>query len=155
MKLAVFSDTHGYADKMINAIYQCSPDMIIHLGDGNSDIYKVKDLFPDIPIKAVRGNCDIFSVLPEIEEFEIGNKKIFITHGHLFGVKNGTTSLINKANVLGADLVMFGHTHIAVCSKVNTLNIINPGSCGYSSSSSYAEVSIDGNGDIQCKIEKI
>ena len=155
MKLAIFSDSHGYPDKMINAIYQCSPDMIIHLGDGNADIDKIKNLFPEIPLKAVRGNCDFFSVTPEMEIFETGNKKILITHGHLFGVKSSTASLIKKANALGADIVMYGHTHIAVCSKENKLHIINPGSCGYSSAASYAEVTIPGNGVVDCQIIKL
>lgn len=155
MKIAVFSDSHGYSDKMINAITQSSPNMIIHLGDGEADVIEIQQLFPLIPLVNVKGNCDTFSVSPETALFEIGKTKIYITHGHIFSVKRSTMSLIEKAKFLGADIVMYGHTHIADRSMVGELHVINPGSCGYSSVSSYAEVTISDSGDVECNIVKL
>ena len=37
MKIAVFSDTHGFSRGMINAVEEYKPDQIIHLGDGMND----------------------------------------------------------------------------------------------------------------------
>lgn len=153
MKLAVFSDTHGFPDKMLSAIELSSPDVIVHLGDGELDVNEIKRQFPAIPLKSVRGNCDLHSKTPETEFFLIYNIKVFITHGHLFGVKRETSSLIEKAYTMGADIVMYGHTHIANCSRAGNLIIINPGSCGYTSSS-YAEVIISDSGEIISRIIK-
>lgn len=111
MKLVVFSDSHGHPDRMLRVIGQSSPDMIIHLGDGGTDIAKIKKQFPQIPLKAVRGNCDLISDLPESELFSVGKVKIFITHGHIFGVKINLSRLIERADASDADIVMYGHTH--------------------------------------------
>lgn len=148
MKLAVFSDSHGYPDKMIRAIEQSAPDMIIHLGDGGTDISQIEKQFPHIPLKAVRGNCDLSSNLPETELFSVGAVKIYITHGHLYGVKRVLYPLIDKAIGLDANIVMYGHTHIADCSMVGGLHLLNPGTCGLSVSPSYAEVVIDDKGNV-------
>ena len=37
MKIAVFSDTHGFSRGMENAVAEYEPDQIIHLGDGMRD----------------------------------------------------------------------------------------------------------------------
>ena len=58
MKIAVFSDTHGSAKGMLNAVRDYKPEMIIHLGDGNSDLLKLEKEFPHIPVYSVCGNCD-------------------------------------------------------------------------------------------------
>lgn len=58
MKIAVFSDTHGFSRGMINAVEEYKPDQIIHLGDGMPDAEKVREMFPQIPVCCVPGNCD-------------------------------------------------------------------------------------------------
>ena len=151
MKLLVFSDSHGQADKMLDAIAKGSPDMIIHLGDGGRDIDKIKKQFPKIPLKAVQGNCDFGSDLPETELFSVGAVKLFITHGHIFSVKRTLSPLIDEGIARGANIVMFGHTHAAISSMVGGLYILNPGACG-GFSPSCAEVIIDGKGEIFCRI---
>jgi len=151
LKLTVFSDSHGHPDKMLRAIEQSAPDMIIHLGDGGSDISKIEKQFPHIPLKAVRGNCDLNSNLPETELFSVGLVKIFITHGHIYGVKRILSPLLDEASGLGANIVMYGHTHIAARSMVGGLYMLNPGTCGVSSSPSCAEVIKDDKGKIFCR----
>ena len=151
----MFSDSHGYAEKMLSAIRDTSPDLIIHLGDGGIDIEKTKTQFPLIPLKAVRGNCDISSSLPESDLFSVSGIKIFITHGHLFGVKKSTALLTDKAVKIGADIVMYGHTHIADYFKIGKIHVINPGSCGFSMSASFAEVNISDDGTVFCRILKL
>ena len=152
MKISVFSDSHGHADNMLLAIEQNAPDMIIHLGDGGSDIAKIEKQFPKIPLRAVRGNCDLSSELPETALFSVGGVKIFITHGHIYGVKRTLLPLIDEAAGRGADIVMFGHTHIAKYSMAGGLYVLNPGACGHSISASYAEVEISDKREIFCRI---
>lgn len=151
LRLMVFSDSHGYSEKMLIAIEQSAPDMIIHLGDGGRDLDKIKKQFPQIPLKAVRGNCDLSSDLPETELFSVRAIKIFITHGHTFGVKRVLAPLIDEAIALGADMVMFGHTHIPLFSMAGGLYVLNPGTSG-GSPPSCAEVVIDDKGEIFCRI---
>jgi len=151
LRFMVFSDSHGYSERMLSAIGQSTPDMIIHLGDGGRDIDKIKKKFPKIPLKAVRGNCDFGSDLPETELFSVGAVNIFITHGHTFGVKRVLAPLIDEAMALGANMVMFGHTHIPVFSMAGGLYVLNPGACG-GFAPSCAEVIIDEKGEISCRI---
>ena len=154
MKLMVFSDSHGQADNMLDAIAKSTPDMIIHLGDGGRDIDKIKKQFPQIPLKAVQGNCDFGSDLPETELFSVGAAKLLITHGHLFSVKWTLSSLIDEGIARGANLVMFGHTHTAIYSMAGGLHVLNPGACG-AYSPHCAEVIIDEKSEIFCRILNI
>lgn len=57
MKLAIFSDSHGSTQKMFDAITELRPDAVVHLGDGAGRAL-LKERFPDLPVHAVRGNCD-------------------------------------------------------------------------------------------------
>ena len=41
-------------------------------------------------------------------------KKIFITHGDLYGVKYGMTNIYYKGKEVGADIVLFGHSQFFV-----------------------------------------
>ena len=155
MKIMVFSDTHGQPDKMLTAIVQASPDMIIHLGDGARDIEKIKKQFPQIPLEAVRGNCDLSSDLPESSLFSAGGVKIFITHGHIFAVKHTLSTLIDEGRRLNADIVLFGHTHAANNTTESGLYVVNPGSAGNCGCPSCAEIIIDDKREIFCRIIRI
>lgn len=155
MKIAVFSDSHRRSQAMLNAIETCSPDMIIHLGDGEGDTDKIKRQFPQIPLKAVRGNCDFNMALPESLLLELNGVRIYMSHGHYHGVKNGLASLLNAAHFSQADFAMYGHTHIAHYAEPGGMRVLNPGSCGLSLQPSWAEVIIDEAGGVQTKIIKL
>ncbi|MEG0035562.1 MAG: YfcE family phosphodiesterase [Oscillospiraceae bacterium] len=155
MKLAVFSDSHGRPAGMLRAISACSPDMIIHLGDGGSDIGKIKKQFPQIPLKAVRGNCDYSSNLPETELLSVNGVKLFLTHGHLFGVKHDIRPLAAAAHNAEADIVMYGHTHTADKHMDADMLVLNPGSCGAAMSLTFAVLVIGDGGDILWDIREV
>lgn len=53
MKIAVFSDTHGLAQGMIDAVREYRPDQVIHLGDGMRDAERLMREFPEIPVCTV------------------------------------------------------------------------------------------------------
>ena len=88
MKFIVFSDSHGVADNMIRAVEIEKPDLCFFLGDGERDLDTLQKRFPTLPVNAVRGNCDVFSTLPQTLVCAAGGIKIFATHGHLYGVKH-------------------------------------------------------------------
>ena len=88
MKFIVFSDSHGVADNMIRAVRIEKPDLCFFLGDGERDLNTLQKRFPHLPVNAVRGNCDVFSSLPQTLVCAAGGLKFFITHGHLYGVKH-------------------------------------------------------------------
>lgn len=155
MKLLVFSDSHGSPAKMLTAISQLSPDLIVHLGDSGSDLHKIESQFPQIPLRAVRGNCDFRSDLPDTDFFTVENIKIFMTHGHLYSVKVTLALLADEASARGAVLALFGHTHESFDSAVGGIRLINPGSCGHSACASYAELIIAEKGETLCRIVRI
>lgn len=143
MKILVFSDSHGVLEPMLALAAGCSPQLIIHLGDGAGDIKRLKKELPDIPVINVRGNCDSLSTLPEREITELLGHRLFLTHGHRCNVKFGTDALLTNAVCAGADIVMYGHTHIPDCRRENGLFILNPGSIGFNRS--YALLELEEN----------
>ena len=130
MRILVFSDSHK---DIINCIKTTKNiigvNMIIHAGDHASDAMELKKLFPDIDIRFVQGNCD-FSTAPQEQIIEADAKKIFLTHGHLYNVKNehDYRTIKQKGYSLGCDLVVFGHTHIPYNENFGDIILLNPGS---------------------------
>lgn len=152
MKLAVFSDSHGRCDGMLRAVRAWDPDVIVHLGDHSRDAMLLKEEFPQTPVRAVRGNCDMASDLPETDQFLAGAVPVFLTHGHRYGVKTGLTALLNAAHFAGARLVLFGHTHRAEQLQTAGMLVLNPGPAGDYSRPSGALVEVDDGGAVSCRI---
>jgi len=152
MKVVIFSDSHGRIPPMIEAVQKESPDMILHCGDNEKDCEKLSLSFPDIPVRKVQGNCDMFSKAQKEEEFLISSKRVFMTHGHLHGVKMGLRNITKDALAREVDILIFGHTHIAHYSVEDALTIINPGSIG--TGNTYAVLEIK-NGTSECNLMKI
>ena len=132
MKILVFSDTHHSTDECIDII-QNTPDVcaVIHAGDMVSDAEDMSCIFSEIPFYYVSGNNDIVSSAPMQRLIGVANKKIFITHGHGFGVKQATARLVSYAKSLGAHIVVFGHTHTCCDKFTDGIYLLNPGSMGY------------------------
>ena len=132
VKACVFSDSHGHAGNMITAIELEKPDMIFFLGDGERDIVRVEEKYPDIPVYAVRGNCDFRTNAESTLCFEAEGVTIFMTHGHMYYVKSDyeLETLTSAAAAAGADIALFGHTHAQHLSENRGVTLLNPGSCG-------------------------
>ncbi|MBU5436415.1 metallophosphoesterase [Tissierella sp. MSJ-40] len=129
MKIIVVSDTHGYVKEFLEKVEEIGiPDMIFHLGDYADDGIKIsKELGVEVLI--VKGNGDYnVSKFNEDELVEIEGKKFFLTHGHRYNVRYNISSLYYKGKEVGADVVLFGHTHIPIVEKEDDITIINPGS---------------------------
>ncbi|WP_027364142.1 metallophosphoesterase [Desulfotruncus alcoholivorax] len=128
MKIGVLSDTHGLTSAAVQAVNQLGAiDALVHTGDHYSDALLLGSLFK-IPVYAVRGNCDPHSNGQEDLTITIGGYKIFITHGHLYQVKSTLQPLFYRAQELGANIVIFGHTHIPLVTSENNILLFNPGS---------------------------
>ena len=145
IRIGVVSDTHGHWQQVAAALKTWEKiDLICHGGDFYADgIALGKHL--NIDTRIVAGNCD-----PEKWEqellFEIGQKRIFLTHGHNFGVKKDYQRLYYKALEVKADIVICGHTHIPIYFKQDHIVFVNPGSPTSSrnySAGSYAIIEID------------
>ena len=55
---------------------------------------------------------------------------IFYTHGHMYGVKYDLDTLADAASARGAEVALFGHTHIPHAETRSKVFLFNPGSCG-------------------------
>ncbi|MCI8552649.1 MAG: YfcE family phosphodiesterase [Lawsonibacter sp.] len=136
MKILVFSDSHHSLSGMYAAIDQFQPQQIIHLGDLICDAEEVAQHYPKLPFCMVPGNCDgwIPSV-PVKRQVTLEGVSILLSHGHRWGVKSGYDVAISDARAVGADILLFGHTHNALCQQLEDgLWMMNPGpartSCG-------------------------
>ena len=153
MRILVMSDSHGSKNNMLDAIDLESPDYIVHLGDNDKDCSSIVSMYPHIPLRKVRGNCDRFSAELDMDEFVLESKRFFMTHGHLHGVKTGKSRILEAAINRGVDILLFGHTHIPYYSLLENLTVINPGSIG-SGEKSYAVLEIK-NGAVSCELKML
>jgi putative phosphoesterase len=127
MKLLVISDTHGNFTLALKA-HSLSEniDMVIHLGDGFSDADQMRE-FVDANVISVAGNCDLGSSAPRELLWECEGKRILMTHGDAYSVKAGLKKLEQRANEVKADLVLFGHSHLATHELHSGIHYLNPG----------------------------
>lgn len=124
MKVLIFSDSHGQKQIMAEIAARENPSLILHLGDYEEDALGT---FGNIRVLKVKGNCDYNSVEEEVRRFDLGDVKIFMTHGHRYRVKFELDTLTKAALETGANLILFGHTHRAYLEKYPSYTIMNPG----------------------------
>lgn len=144
MNILVFSDSHGHGDLIEEVVHRqiTPPDAVFFLGDGLRDLAWC-DLCGS-RLYSIRGNCDFYSSDDTGDEIftELGGIKIFAAHGHKYSVKSGYLAMAARAASLGADIMLFGHTHEPICHAFNEgdtvldikltkkLYVMNPGSIG-------------------------
>ena len=58
MKILVLSDSHAAIHFMRSCVEAIKPQAIVHLGDYYDDAEALKELYPQIPLHQVPGNCD-------------------------------------------------------------------------------------------------
>ena len=123
---------------MYDAAMLEDPDAIMHLGDHVSDAEELSYALDLIDFYMVRGNCDFGAQAPETILTELGGVRLFLTHGHLFGVKSGMSRLKLEADRVGANIALFGHTHRALSETMQGLYVVNPGTAGVGAMCTYA-----------------
>ena len=130
MNVLVVSDSHGKVDKLIQAVEQVHPGYVLHLGDCQRDLEKLRQAFPMLPMEGVPGNCDYGSCDQPERLIELGGVRILMLHGHTRGVKSDVMRAVWAARECGAQVLLFGHTHEALCECRDGLWVVNPGSAG-------------------------
>ncbi|MEM2115705.1 MAG: YfcE family phosphodiesterase [Candidatus Woesearchaeota archaeon] len=143
MLIALFSDTHDNAEKIIQALDICRTreiNTILHCGDLIAPM--TLQFFQGFTVYFVRGNCDgdILNIKKNLEIINghylgdfgivnIDNRKIALYHGN-------NSELLFAVSNLDVDIVAYGHTHrknLEIVDKNNKKKIIiNPG-CFYNS----------------------
>ena len=130
MNVLVVSDSHGKVDKLIQAVEQVHPGYVLHLGDCQRDLEKLRQAFPMLPMEGVPGNCDYGSCDQPERLLEMGGVRIFMLHGHTRNVKSSPMSALYAAKEYGAQVLLFGHTHVPLVDNDGTLLTLNPGAAG-------------------------
>ncbi len=130
MRMIVISDTHRNAHILETIISKHleDADLFIHLGDGRAELEDMQILYPQKKFLAVTGNCDWGFEGKTFDLFQAGDIQIMLTHGHLYGVKEGLDRLMDAAKRNGSRIVLYGHTHQKLTVYRNGLYIMNPGS---------------------------
>lgn len=151
MLLAVFSDSHGAAERMIAAVRDISPDAAVFLGDVTPDAEALRRAFPALPLTVVRGNCDGDRDYPDSALFDFGGVRIFAAHGHRHGVKLSLDGFATSTLCSGAALGLFGHTHVPLHRALGGIELLNPGTIGDPRRPTFALVEVE-NGAFSCRI---
>lgn len=148
MKILVLSDSHSALRFMRSCIAAVKPDTVIHLGDHYDDAQTLAQEYPHIRLHQVPGNCDRFRCqpdTPQILAYPVGGVMLYMTHGHLHGVKSDISRLLAAAREANAQAVLFGHTHQSLCyQEEDGLWVLNPGSSGYGGGSAAVMETADG-----------
>lgn len=146
MKWLVASDIHGsaeYCEKLLGSYKKEKAEKLLLLGDilyhgprnNLPKEYAPKDVISMLneikeEILCVRGNCDAevdqmvldFPIMAEYAVLPLGNRTVFITHGHKFNTK--TPPLLKSG-----DILLHGHTHVPKCEEFGEgYYYLNPGS---------------------------
>lgn len=148
MKILVFSDSHGMVGFMQRIAEKEKPDMILHLGDMESDC---DGAFADLRVVKVRGNCDFHSFEEKERFLDFGSSKIWMTHGHLYGVKSGLASLLKHGEELGANVILYGHTHRRYLLETDRYTVMNPGT----PDNSYGVIELTDGAVTSVKLEEV
>ena len=134
-KIGILSDSHGDWRNLERLLSQMGRvDAICFLGDIDQDADRLQEWAEKTPVSpllfSVRGNNDLASRRPYDLLTVLGGKRIFLTHGHRYHVRQGTDELVYKAKALGAEVALYGHTHEPYCSYDGGILVINPGAAG-------------------------
>ena len=127
IRLALISDSHGHGPNLravAGMLANC--DALCHMGDVAPDGRRLSQQL-QLPLHAVRGNCDVLAGLADELTLDVAGVKLLLCHGHRYGVKNSLTALSLRARQAGADIVLYGHTHLPQVVRDGPILFINPG----------------------------
>ena len=159
MKILVISDTHGYIDRVAEALRRERPvDAVIHCGDIEGQEHMLEKI-AGCPCYMVTGNNDWASHLKREITTSFDNVRVFITHGHRYGVSLGNERIREEADNRQVDLCLFGHTHRPVVETSGGLTLMNPGSLSYPRQAgrkpTYGIIETGGRQGLRCSIRQL
>ena len=130
MRIGVVSDTHGYLHPSVINLLR-GVECILHAGDiGGEDI--IEALAQVAPVTAVRGNNDRqgpTSLYPAELTLELGSRRVLLTHQVKLPRRTDGPDMEPYGNS-AADVVVFGHSHIACIEWRGQVLFFNPGAAG-------------------------
>lgn len=129
-RLVVLADTHMPArgrdlpEAVVHAIDRA--DMVVHLGDF-TDTALADELERRATLIAVHGNNDAEELrrrYPARRDLVLNGRRIALIHGHV----GGRSARQAARSVRGADIVLYGHSHIPSQECFGNALLFNPGS---------------------------
>lgn len=148
MKIVVVSDSHRDTEVLEKIVIDHkNADYFLHAGDSG---------LPEVllsPYITVKGNCD-YNKHERNRIIDVGEFKIFMTHGHLYTKKR----LVRSGKSNGCKIVIYGHTHITNYELIDDIILLNPGSVTRPrgrEAPSYAIITFNSIEDIKIKFEVI
>ena len=145
MKILIASDIHGsakYCRKLLERYEEEKAGRLLLLGDllyhgPRNDLpeeYEPKQVIGVLnalkdEIFCVRGNCEAevdqmvfsFPVMADYALMPLGERMVFITHGHVYNKEN-------LPPMKAGDILLHGHTHVPACEETGGIVYMNPGS---------------------------
>ena len=130
-KILICSDIHGALENFQAAFEAEAPlDLVLIAGDLGLERWKIDQVTGVTACAIVQGNNDRLRHpdLPEKREFTYEGKRFYVTHGQTMGVRHGVPrKFMALTRNLGADIVVFGHSHSYFEETVDGVMYLNPG----------------------------
>lgn len=125
--IGLISDTHGMVRPEVHTAL-AGAELILHAGDVGGEAV-LAELETIAPVRAVFGNCDPpdHPGLVAALDLVIDGVRVHVSHGHENGRKATPEA---RAAACGADVVVYGHTHIQRVDSVGNALVVNPGAAG-------------------------
>src|SRR5579859_2733047 len=124
--LGLISDTHGLLRPAVHEAL-AGVELILHAGDVGGSVI-LEELRLIAPVRAVFGNTDAPGEAELAEEIlmSIERTSIHVSHGHEVG--SPTPALLSVR--YDADVVVYGHTHRQLVTRLDGRLFVNPGAAG-------------------------
>lgn len=123
-RIGLISDTHGLLRSGVHSAL-AGAELILHAGDvGGEEI--LAELRLIAPVRAVAGNTDIPGEYDAAIDLVVGGVSIHLSHGH----EVGPPTPAKLAARYDADVVVYGHTHQQLVTRMGGRLIVNPGAAG-------------------------
>lgn len=124
--IGLVSDTHGLVRAELHDAL-AGVELILHAGDvGGDDV--LDELATIAPVQAVYGNTDAPG-RPRLTQSivrSVGGVSIHVSHGHELGSPTPARLLA----AYPAEVLVYGHTHRALITRVDGRLVVNPGAAG-------------------------
>lgn len=133
MRIGLISDTHGNLEAARRAWRAMTADgdidCVLHAGDFISDARALAAEWP-VPVHAVRGNNDLWDTGDDVLTLELGGQRILLVHGHRHNVSRSRdlSTVAAAARQAGAQVAVFGHSHVPRVTEMDGVLLVNPGS---------------------------